>query len=109
MSTITSRLEYLVSVVIRTRSRSQATIVTTDCEFVITPRFATSVPHHTPTGNRGSVNRSICTTIKCGQPGALKHGVTFSYSSAWRALQCHCQDISKADVISFGQIPYFLH
>ncbi|KAH6601265.1 hypothetical protein BASA61_002035 [Batrachochytrium salamandrivorans] len=40
---------------------------------------------------------------------ALKHGATFSYSSAWRALQCHCQDISKADVISFGQIPYFLH
>ncbi|KAH6587010.1 hypothetical protein BASA50_000057 [Batrachochytrium salamandrivorans] len=39
----------------------------------------------------------------------LKHGATFSYSSAWRALQCHCQDISKADVISFGQIPYFLH
>ncbi|KAH6588422.1 hypothetical protein BASA50_010743 [Batrachochytrium salamandrivorans] len=39
----------------------------------------------------------------------LKHGVTFSYSSAWRALQCHRQDISKADVMSFGQIPYFLH
>ncbi|KAH6583290.1 hypothetical protein BASA60_001514 [Batrachochytrium salamandrivorans] len=39
----------------------------------------------------------------------LKHGATFSYSSAWRALQCHRQDINKADVISFGQIPYFLH
>ncbi|KAH6564474.1 hypothetical protein BASA50_005967 [Batrachochytrium salamandrivorans] len=39
----------------------------------------------------------------------LKHGVTFLYSFAWRALQCHRQDISKADVISFGQIPYFLH
>ncbi|KAH6591556.1 hypothetical protein BASA50_008631 [Batrachochytrium salamandrivorans] len=39
----------------------------------------------------------------------LKHGVTFLYSSAWRALQCHRQDISKADVISFGKIPYFLH
>ncbi|KAH6581233.1 hypothetical protein BASA60_002510 [Batrachochytrium salamandrivorans] len=39
----------------------------------------------------------------------LKHGATSSYSSAWRALQCHRQDINKADVISFGQIPYFLH
>ncbi|KAH6572084.1 hypothetical protein BASA60_006856 [Batrachochytrium salamandrivorans] len=39
----------------------------------------------------------------------LKHGVAYSYSSAWRALQCHRQDINKADVISFGQIPYFLH
>ncbi|KAH6566275.1 hypothetical protein BASA60_009549 [Batrachochytrium salamandrivorans] len=39
----------------------------------------------------------------------LKHGATSLYSSAWRALQCHRQDISKADVISFGQIPYFLH
>ncbi|KAH9252765.1 hypothetical protein BASA81_009275 [Batrachochytrium salamandrivorans] len=39
----------------------------------------------------------------------LKHGATFSYSFAWRALQSHRQDISKADVISFGQIPYFLH
>ncbi|KAH6560956.1 hypothetical protein BASA60_000178 [Batrachochytrium salamandrivorans] len=39
----------------------------------------------------------------------LKYGATFSYSSAWRALQFHRQDINKADVISFGQIPYFLH
>ncbi|KAH6599241.1 hypothetical protein BASA50_003184 [Batrachochytrium salamandrivorans] len=39
----------------------------------------------------------------------LKYGATFSYSSAWRALQCHRQDINKANVISFGQIPYFLH
>ncbi|KAH6600994.1 hypothetical protein BASA50_001888 [Batrachochytrium salamandrivorans] len=39
----------------------------------------------------------------------LKNGVTSSYSSARRALQCHRQDINKADVISFGQIPYFLH
>ncbi|KAH9271771.1 hypothetical protein BASA83_005871 [Batrachochytrium salamandrivorans] len=39
----------------------------------------------------------------------LKNGATSSYSFAWRALQCHRQDISKADVISFGQIPYFLH
>ncbi|KAH6574128.1 hypothetical protein BASA50_010059 [Batrachochytrium salamandrivorans] len=39
----------------------------------------------------------------------LKHGVTFLYSSAWCALQCHRQDINKADVISFGKIPYPLH
>ncbi|KAH9273261.1 hypothetical protein BASA83_004553 [Batrachochytrium salamandrivorans] len=39
----------------------------------------------------------------------LKHGVTSSYSSAWRALQSHRQDINKADVMSFGQIPYPLH
>ncbi|KAH6601447.1 hypothetical protein BASA50_001590 [Batrachochytrium salamandrivorans] len=39
----------------------------------------------------------------------LKHGATSSYSSAWRALQCHREDINKANVISFGQIPYFLH
>ncbi|KAH6601458.1 hypothetical protein BASA50_001601 [Batrachochytrium salamandrivorans] len=39
----------------------------------------------------------------------LKHGATSSCSSAWRALQSHREDINKADVISFGQIPYFLH
>ncbi|KAH6602634.1 hypothetical protein BASA61_000967 [Batrachochytrium salamandrivorans] len=38
----------------------------------------------------------------------LKHGVACSYSSAWRAMQCYLQDISKADVISFGQNSIFL-
>ncbi|KAH6562308.1 hypothetical protein BASA50_004262 [Batrachochytrium salamandrivorans] len=57
----------------------------------------------------------VLSTVTYVQPSSLvnlsrlKHGVTFSYSSAWRALQCHRQDISKADVISFGKIPYFLH
>ncbi|KAH9275733.1 hypothetical protein BASA83_002035 [Batrachochytrium salamandrivorans] len=45
---------------------------------------------HAPTGNRGSVNRSICTTIKLlVNLARLKHGATFSYYSAWRALQSH--------------------
>ncbi|KAH6569898.1 hypothetical protein BASA60_008095 [Batrachochytrium salamandrivorans] len=80
MSTVTSRPEYLSIRCYSKRSQPQATVVITDCEFVLLVDLA-----------------------------RLKHGATSSYSSAWRALQSHRQDINKADVISFGQIPYFLH
>ncbi|KAH6565023.1 hypothetical protein BASA62_007582 [Batrachochytrium salamandrivorans] len=132
MSTITSRLEYLGVRCYSKRSRSQATIVTTDCEFVVNAnKRKNSLVYISKLQLEHSLDypeiRNICTstirlqatevlsTVPYVRPSSvvnlarLKHGVTFSYSSAWRALQCHCQDISKADVISFGQIPYFLH
>ncbi|KAH6590881.1 hypothetical protein BASA50_008883 [Batrachochytrium salamandrivorans] len=84
----------LASVVIHSVVSPQATVVITDCEFVATEVLST-VLYVQPSS--------------LVDPARLKHGVTFSYSSAWRALQCHYQDISKADVISFGQILYFLH
>ncbi|KAH6568694.1 hypothetical protein BASA60_008521 [Batrachochytrium salamandrivorans] len=99
MSTITSRLEYLGVCCYSQRSQStdypEVRNISTSAMRLQTTEVLSTVPYVRP---------SSLANLAC-----LKHGATFSYSFAWRALQSHRQDISKADVISFGQIPYFLH
>ncbi|KAH6588972.1 hypothetical protein BASA50_010392 [Batrachochytrium salamandrivorans] len=132
MSTITSRLEYLGVRCYSKRSQPQETVVITDCEFVVNANkrkdslvyiSKLQLEHSLDCPEVRNISTSamrlqtteVLSTVPNVRPSSLvnlarlKHGATSSYSSAWRALQCHRQDINKADVISFGQIPYFLH
>ncbi|KAH6564375.1 hypothetical protein BASA50_003944 [Batrachochytrium salamandrivorans] len=132
MPTITSRPEYLGVRCYSQHNRPRATVVITDCEFVVNANKRKDSPvymsklqleHSLDCPEIRNISTSamrlqateVLSTVPNVRPSSLinlarlKHGVTFSYSSAWRALQCHRQDINKADVISFGQIPYFLH
>ncbi|KAH6583099.1 hypothetical protein BASA61_008146 [Batrachochytrium salamandrivorans] len=106
MSTITSRLGVSWRPLLSQHSRPQATVVITDVR--ITLRFATFPPQPCAYRKPSSVNCSICTTIKFGHLARLKYGATF-HLFCMACATCHRQDINKADVISFGQIPYFLH
>ncbi|KAH9250119.1 hypothetical protein BASA81_012071 [Batrachochytrium salamandrivorans] len=132
MATITSRLEYLSIRCYSKRSQPQTTVVITDCEFVVNANkrkdslvyiSKLQLEHSLDCPKVRNISTSamrlqateVLSTVPNVRPSSLvdlarlKHGVTSSYSFAWRALQSHRQDINKADVISFGQIPYFLH
>ncbi|KAH9269656.1 hypothetical protein BASA83_008315 [Batrachochytrium salamandrivorans] len=95
MSTITSRPEYLGVRFYSKRDFPEVRNISTSAMRLQATEVLSTVPNVRPS--------SLVNLAR------LKHGVACSYSSAWRAMQCHRQDISKADVISFGQIPYFLH
>ncbi|KAH6583297.1 hypothetical protein BASA61_008079 [Batrachochytrium salamandrivorans] len=95
MATITSRPEYLGVRCYSKRDCPEVRNISTSAMRLQATKVLSTVPNVRPS--------SLINLAR------LKHGVTFSYSFAWCTLQCHCQDINKADVISFGQIPYFLH
>ncbi|KAH6595328.1 hypothetical protein BASA61_003824 [Batrachochytrium salamandrivorans] len=114
MTTITSQPENtLASIVIQSVVSPQTTVVITDCEL----EHSLDCPEvrNISTSAMRLQATEVLSTVPNVRPSSLvnlarlKHGVACSYSSAWRAMQCYRQDISKADVISFGQIPYFLH
>ncbi|KAH6596500.1 hypothetical protein BASA50_005075 [Batrachochytrium salamandrivorans] len=95
MATITSRPEYLGVRCYSKRDCPKVRSISTSAMRLQATEVLSTVPNVRP---------SSLINLAC-----LKHGVTSSYSSAWRALQSHRQDINKADVMSFGQIPYPLH